>query len=170
MCELSRKALKDYIATLGPFEHGEIFRMFEHHNVPYTRNKNGIFVNITSLDPTILEELAVFVKFCQKNNEELEDYDKRLNQCKLYQNLNCMTKPDGARDDVAADASVLPNMTTSSMMRYMEDLENSMDNESLRRGSSESKYMAARKRFSKRVPCRASAVFESDPDLSGALE
>ena len=34
--------------------------------------------------------LKFIVTFCFHNNKELEEYDKRLNQCKLYQNLDCM--------------------------------------------------------------------------------
>jgi hypothetical protein len=90
MAQPSRKALMERIGTLGTTEHAEIFRILKRHSIPHTQNKNGIFINVTSVPDEVVKEVADFVAFCFHNNKELEEYEKNLNQCKLYQNLDCL--------------------------------------------------------------------------------
>lgn len=178
----TRKALMDKISTLGSTEHAEIFRILKKHGVPHTQNNNGVFVNITTVSDDIIKEVSDFVTFCFRNNKELEEYDKRLNQCKLYQNLDCMASSDsldpeskGGGEEVpkdAAEQSVDLNgeqpteeggmnvvdkgsviqQPNSSMQRFLESLENSMDTQGRRHQAlGNTKFTAARKKYSKRI-------------------
>lgn len=163
---VTRKVLMDKIATLGSTEHAEIFRILKKHDIPHTQNKNGIFINITSVAPEVVKEVSDFVRFCAHNNKELEEYDKRLNQCKLYQNLDCMsTPPTGSMHTThgqqqqhplkkmtsAAIAASVPPRPGSNMHRFFESLEHSMETLGRRHHTvGSSKYAAARKKYSKR--------------------
>lgn len=110
----SRKSLMEKITALGSTEHTEIFRILKKYNVPHTQNNNGIFVNITSVPEEILKEVHDFVSYCSLNNKELEDYDKKLNQCKLYQNLDCMLDPREVdiEDNLDTKADIDDNVQT----------------------------------------------------------
>jgi hypothetical protein len=144
----------DKIASLGATEHAEIFRILKKHGVSHTQNKNGVFINITSLEDAIIKEVTDFVLYCSHNNKELEEYDKRLNQCKLYQNLDCMApKSKEEDDDEGVKEEDVPLTTaTSSMQRYFESLENSMDMTRRRQHlAGNNKYTTARKKYSKRI-------------------
>lgn len=157
----TRKALMDKITSLGSTEHAEIFRILKKYGVPHTQNQNGVFVNITTVSDEIVKEVSDFTTFCFRNNKELEEYDKRLNQCKLYQNLDCMA--DNVENEDLGDlnptkilqkqAHVLQvQQPNSSMQRYLESLENSMDNQGRRHQvAGSTKFNAARKKYSKRV-------------------
>lgn len=95
---MSRKVLEEHIGRLGPTEHQEIFRILLKHNIPFTQNNNGTFVNISSTPESIIEEISNFVSFCTQNNKELDEYDKMLHQCKLYQKIQPLSHVDGQRN------------------------------------------------------------------------
>ena len=78
-----RKLLMQRIQELGPTEHAEIFKMLSEHGVDYTRNSNGIFVNLSCVPAAVLNSLNTFVSFYIDNNHSLNEYDKRLSECKI---------------------------------------------------------------------------------------
>lgn len=77
-----RKILSEKIKSLGHTEHNELLRVLVARAVQYTQNSNGVFINMSALDDTIISEIDHFVTFCMDNMQELELYDKRLNDCK----------------------------------------------------------------------------------------
>jgi hypothetical protein len=52
-----RKKLSEKIEHLGSIEHGEIFRKLKMHNLGYTQNSNGIFVDITDIPGDVVDEM-----------------------------------------------------------------------------------------------------------------
>lgn len=83
-----KKQLYEKISNMSSTEHEEIFNIIlRHDTVNYTSNKNGVFFNLTILPETILEEIDNFVNFCFSNKQDLDDYDKRLNECKVNTNI-----------------------------------------------------------------------------------
>jgi hypothetical protein len=80
-----RKALVQRIGDLGTTAHGEIFRKIKAHGVGHTPNKNGMFINLSVVSNTLIDEIGAFVDYCIDNDRDLEEYDKRLNECKLSQ-------------------------------------------------------------------------------------
>lgn len=42
--------------------HLSIFKLFLKHNVHYSENKNGIFINLTNVDVDIITELEQYLK------------------------------------------------------------------------------------------------------------
>ena len=83
-----KQTLTCKISTLGSMEHEEIFNIIKRHsNVQYTTNKNGVFFNLSSIEDDVVEQVAKFVEFCSSNKQELDDYDKHLNECKANANI-----------------------------------------------------------------------------------
>ena len=68
------------IQELGHTEHDEIFKIFVNNDVEYTKNNNGIFVNLSIVNDAVLDTLATFVSFCMQNKAQLDEYDKAINQ------------------------------------------------------------------------------------------
>jgi hypothetical protein len=98
-----RKLLMQRIQELGATEHEEIFKMFQARDVEYTRNSNGIFVNLTAVPDDLVRQMRRFVDFCMENKSSLDEYDKRLNECKYNQNYEyCM---QGVSSDAVAVAA-----------------------------------------------------------------
>jgi Bromodomain extra-terminal - transcription regulation len=77
-----RKALTEKIRGLGKTEHEELLRILKAHSIQYTQNNNGVFVNISMVEDGVIRQMQKFVDFCFMNMQELDDYDKRLNDCK----------------------------------------------------------------------------------------
>jgi hypothetical protein len=109
-----KKHLVARIATLTGTEHGEIFKIMEVNDVPFSRNSNGCFFNMSLLDDTILEQVERFVDYCHDNQQRIEDYNKQLNECKLRGTLRPVVSPpqsvaggtaEGDGDESAADMS-----------------------------------------------------------------
>ena len=84
----SRKIIKQKIEELGSTAHMEIFRKLKREHVDYTRNKNGMFINLSVVHDTLLEEISAFVDYCIDNDRSLEEYDKKLNECKMNQRFD----------------------------------------------------------------------------------
>ena len=80
-----RKQVIERINCLTPTEHEEIFAIIQRQapDVIFTRNSNGVFFNFALLPDDIIHAIDAFVGFCIENKRELDEYDKRLNECKL---------------------------------------------------------------------------------------
>ena len=83
-----RALLSQRINDLGETEHGEILKILHRHDINQTSNRNGIFVNLSTIDDVVIEEISNFVNYCISNKAELDAYDKRINECKIRQEYN----------------------------------------------------------------------------------
>ncbi len=77
-----KRQLIEQIANLGVTEHAEIFKLIG-KNVKYTQNSNGVFLNFKDLSDDVVEQIEKFVDFCLENKTHLDEYDLKLNECKL---------------------------------------------------------------------------------------
>lgn len=78
-----RKLLFDKINLLSSTEHEEIYKIILADMVNVSKNKNGVFFNLSAIDDAIVGKIEAFVDYCLQNKEQLDDYDKKLNECKL---------------------------------------------------------------------------------------
>ena len=65
-------ALRDKIQALDKFHQIEIFRILKTHKVNYTENRNGIFINLTELLPSIIQKITDYVNYVDEQNNTLE--------------------------------------------------------------------------------------------------
>lgn len=63
------------IQSLSQVEVEEIFRIVHESSCDYTRNNNGIFVNLAWLPGDTIEKLEKYVKFCNQSRKELTKYE-----------------------------------------------------------------------------------------------
>lgn len=83
-----KKQLLEKINRLSPTEHEEIFKMMKQKQIPFTQNKNGIFFNLSIVTNEMLHQIESFVDFCIKNKQALDEYDKKINECKISNNYD----------------------------------------------------------------------------------
>ena len=67
--------IKCKIEILTENELAEIFRIIKHNNEKYSTNKNGIFINLTTLKRGTVIELSNFLYFCE-NNDKIFDKEE----------------------------------------------------------------------------------------------
>lgn len=112
----ARKALVQRVNELGTTAHEEIFRKLKSHGVDHTQNNNGMFVNLSVVSAPVLDDISAFVDYCIDNDRSLNEYDKKLNECKMNQRFDELPKilgnnrSEDGRETRAHTASQLHNM------------------------------------------------------------
>jgi len=61
--------LVDKISHMNTQEHNYIFTLVQNDTNKYTRNRNGVFVNMSVLTKETIEKMASFVQFCEQQRE-----------------------------------------------------------------------------------------------------
>lgn len=71
--------LVESIKELNPTEYEELFKLLHQNKCEYTRNNNGIFLNLSWLKEDMLNKLELFIQFCKASRREIQHYE---NICK----------------------------------------------------------------------------------------
>jgi len=69
------KKLANTVQFLSQTELEEMFKMIHENNCEYSKNNNGIFVNLAWIPLKLLEQLEQYVLFCNKSGTELKKYE-----------------------------------------------------------------------------------------------
>lgn len=167
-----RKSLFEKISSLSGTEHEEILKIIKKHNVDFTQNKNGVFFNISDLDNSIIEEIESFVIYSLNNTIELDEYDKKLNECKLNQNIMYIQKTSELSKSIADhcikikdddDWTNLASVDTKKIQNIMNFIDKmNTDKEKIGKKKFNIKFYNAHKKYSKKVTERKYADFSSD--------
>ena len=73
--------LRAEIDKLGSFHHLEILRIFKKHDVNFSENRNGIFVNMIILSADVIKELEEYIRYVKQQEKQLntiEDKKKKF--------------------------------------------------------------------------------------------
>jgi len=70
------KKIESMIKTLSQTQHEELFKILQKNNCEYTVNNNGIFLNLSWINSTILDKIELFINFCNKSKRELDRYEQ----------------------------------------------------------------------------------------------
>jgi hypothetical protein len=72
-----KKELVNKIIKLLPIQQKEIFNIFNKNNINYTKNNNGVFINITNIDDVIVKEIENYMNYIKHNNVRLEKIETK---------------------------------------------------------------------------------------------
>jgi len=92
--ELKKKMVRE-IEDLSLDEHIEIFKIIKQMTDKYTKNDNGVFVNVSILDDNIIHQIDRFVKYCLDNKKKF-DKDEELmikEKNKIVNKKNNLSEP-----------------------------------------------------------------------------
>ena len=77
--------IKEEIEKMDKNSHLEVFNILESEQIPYNKNMNGIFINLSIIDKDIISKLENFINYKKKqkkllNKDELikEQYKKEF--------------------------------------------------------------------------------------------
>lgn len=76
MTEQELVDLNNKIQSLDKNIHIEIFKIFHKHNVPYSENKNGIFINLSEVKEDVIDEVYKHLEYIQAQEKELNIIEK----------------------------------------------------------------------------------------------
>jgi len=74
--EDSLKMLKERIESTNIFHQIEILRIFNDHGVTINENKNGVFINLTYVDSSILDKIYKYLSYVNKQEDQLNEIEK----------------------------------------------------------------------------------------------
>lgn len=129
------KNIKNNISLLSQNELNEIFKILHKNDSKYTKNNNGIFVNLNWLDNDILIEIDNYINFCIKSNKEIKKheimkniYNENMNKKKNYNPI-----------------------TENNEEKTLDKNETVIDTEKVNKISSSMKFYLFKKKFQKKV-------------------
>lgn len=68
--------LRDEIEKLNNVHHKKIFNILMDNNVPYSKNKNGVFINLNCVDDLVLDMLEKHIVYLRGQEKILCDVEK----------------------------------------------------------------------------------------------
>ena len=69
------KQLRDTIENMEKIHQLQILEICNKHNVQYTENVNGIFINMTLLDETILKAIHEYMNYIYLQQKQLDNVE-----------------------------------------------------------------------------------------------
>jgi hypothetical protein len=73
----SLKNLKDKIESISLFHQTKILSIFYENNIPVNENKNGVFINLTYVDSSILDKVYKYLIYVNKQEEQLNELEEQ---------------------------------------------------------------------------------------------
>jgi hypothetical protein len=108
------KNIKNGLANLSQNELEEIFKIIYKNNNNYSKNNNGIFINLCWLDNDTLIKINNYINFCIKSHNEINKYEDLCNM------LNDSINKDKQEDQIIdiTDISKINKQKISSSMKF----------------------------------------------------
>jgi hypothetical protein len=143
--------------NLSITEKEELFKIIHKAHTNYTRNNNGVFVNLAWLPLNILEDLEIYVQFCTNSQEVLCKYESL---CDLLNTSLVHKKKKEDTKQAPTPTSVLNN--TIDTMEVVENVVPAPNDEEERHSNSSSsmRYAIFKKRFARQAG--PASHFEND--------
>ena len=99
-----KKFIIDKTKLLKEEEHLEIFKIIKKYEIKFTKNSNGVFINLNKLSNIIIKEIYKFVTYCIENKNLLKlDNNKRENIKKIIKDNfvqeNYLSKPNNFNNE-----------------------------------------------------------------------
>jgi Bromodomain extra-terminal - transcription regulation len=161
-----KRRLVDRINHLGTTEHNEILNIIKRKNIGYTQNNNGTFVHIAKLDEDTLHEIDKFVSFCHDNKKMLDEYDQRIQECKLshkYAGI-CEVKAPKPPPSVPIDENWFELLRECKEYTKIKSFMDRIVEIDRKKASTGANYTMAKKRYGRR------AISEKQLDLNDVLQ
>ena len=108
------KKIKENISMLNQTELEEIFKMIYKSNNNYSKNINGVYINISNLEEHILIEIDNYINFCIKSHNEITKYE---NICNSYIDVINKEKPEEHSNE-NIETSIKNKQKISSYMKF----------------------------------------------------
>lgn len=156
-----KKQLFEKINTLSKTEHAEIFKILKKFNtsndnlLPLTKNKNGLFFNLSIINDELYDDINNFVTYSFNNKKNLDDYDKKINECKINNNftniihINFDKMPKQEQEQPDWNNVVTEYKSVQKIANYIEKM--LIDREKVGKKKMNVKFNNARKKYAKKI-------------------
>jgi hypothetical protein len=70
------KNLRNIIDNMNPLYHAKIFDLIKEHDMIYSENKNGIFINMNMLSCDCIKKIYEYLDYIEKQEKTFTDVEK----------------------------------------------------------------------------------------------
>lgn len=145
------KNIESMIKNLSETQLEELFKILQKNNCQYTINNNGIFLNLSWIEPIILDKIELFIKFCNESKKELDKYEKL---CKdINDNLECYREEHIVSTERELPDEILEKTTIEVAKRIAPKMSSTM------------KFYLLKKKFSKTIQLSNLKFNELEKDI-----
>ena len=157
------------IEKISQNEMEEIFKMIHSYGCPYTRNNNGLFINLTWIPEELLQKLEQYVKFCNRSHTELKKYESicdvlntklketntENNKIETLNKIQIEVNPESKKDEVILQMNYnidesYENEVINNDNENEKDIETEVETEkTVNKVSSSMKFSLLKKKYSK---------------------
>jgi hypothetical protein len=75
--------LRDRIEALPKIHHKEVARILLDNNITFDENKNGMFINLSTVTQDILEKIARFISYVDLQQQTIENGETERKDIKV---------------------------------------------------------------------------------------
>ena len=139
------KTIQANVSKLTDNENLELFKIILDTNANYTKNNNGVFLNLNWIDEELLNKMNNYIIFCIKSQNEISKYE--LMKTLLNDSIN--TKENN--EDIVGtsnDKEAIINVDTDSNIASLNGLSSNITNQK-QKFSSSMKFYLLKKKFMK---------------------
>ena len=69
-------SLRDKMENMNLIHHLKFFEIIKSNGILYSENRNGIFINMNSLENSIIEKIKLYITYVNKQEETLGQTEK----------------------------------------------------------------------------------------------
>lgn len=131
MSKDNRKYILKHIEILSKEEQKELFKIVHTNKTIYTRNNNGVFVNLSWVSDNVIDKIYNYIKYCLLSHNAIENAERIQEEIKK----NHINKNEAQTDNVSASQNAEINKTSNQQKN--------------KNTTSTMKFYVARKRLSK---------------------
>ena len=137
---MDKKSLINIIKDLDCIHHIELFHILNRHNVKYSQNTNGIFIDMNEIDDILLQEFENYVSFAQNHPSTIDK-----NKIIIKEEINEINNYDENDIDNKTSSYNQTNLEISKDTIIEKDIKSKQSKKN------ENKFIAAKKKYSKQI-------------------
>jgi hypothetical protein len=120
------ETIKNEIVKCSMFEYQEIYKIIKSNNSNYSKNINGIFIDLQRLDSNIIEQIYTYIMYCNKLTKNINEYENVKNNI-IKNNFQSFEDNDDIKIETITDTEieeenslpVIKNKVSSTMKFYI---------------------------------------------------
>ena len=122
MSKDNRKYILKHIEILSKEEQKELFKIVHTNKTTYTRNNNGVFVNLSWVSDNVIDKIYNYIKYCILSHNAIENAERIQEEIKK----NHINKNEAQTDNVSTSQNAevkktsnqQKNKNTTSTMKF----------------------------------------------------
>jgi len=139
------KTIQANVSKLTDNENLELFKIILDTNANYTKNNNGVFLNLNWIDEDLLNKMNNYIIFCIKSQNEISKYE--LMKTLLNDSINIKENNEDI-ENTSNDKENVINIDTDNNVASLNGLSSNITNQK-QKFSSSMKFYLLKKKFMK---------------------